>query len=130
MYLHIRKKKNKSGSISIQIVDRKNRKYKVIETIGCARNDKELEILLKKAEIRFEDIRKKLYPSIFDIVDKKEKDEIEFLSISNNELVPIGDKLIFGEMFDKLGCKKLKDILKGRYKIFITYSKPSFLCCS
>jgi hypothetical protein len=38
MYLHIRKKKNKSGSISIQIVDRKNRKYKVIETIGCARN--------------------------------------------------------------------------------------------
>ena len=117
MYLHIRKKKNKSGSISVQIIDRKNRDYKVIETIGCAKNEKELEIFLKQAQIRVEAIRKKLYPTLFDVI-KEEKEEVEFLSISNDELIPIGDELIFGRMFEELGCKELKKVLKGKYEIF------------
>ncbi len=33
MGLRVRKKKNQSGSISVQIVDRTNRGYKVVETL-------------------------------------------------------------------------------------------------
>jgi hypothetical protein len=44
MSLHIRQKKNSSGSISIQIIDRVNRTYKVIETIACVKNEVDLEI--------------------------------------------------------------------------------------
>jgi len=33
-------------------------------------------------------------------------------------LVPIGDELIFGRMFDELGCKRLREVLKNRYDIF------------
>ncbi len=116
MYLHIREKKNPSCSISVQIVDRKNRGYKVIETIGCAKNEKDLKILLELANIRLEELRKELYSSLFDVIE--EKKEANFISLSNDELVPIGDELIFGRMFEELGCKRLKRLLKNRYEIF------------
>jgi len=38
--MYIRKKKNKSGSISIQIIEKKHSQYKVVKTIGCAKNKK------------------------------------------------------------------------------------------
>ena len=118
MYLHIRKKKNPSGSISIQIIDRKNRGYKVIETIGCAKNEKDLNIFLELANIRLKELREELYPNLFDFAEGKKEKEIEFISLSNDELVPIGDELIFGRMFEELGCKKLKRLLKNKYEIF------------
>ena len=69
MNYHIRKKENKSGSISIQIIDRSNRGYKVIETIGCAKNDIEKEILLNKAKERL----KELNPNLLDFIEEKKK---------------------------------------------------------
>jgi len=39
MSYRVRKKKNSSGSVSIQIIDRKNRGYKVVETIGCSKDE-------------------------------------------------------------------------------------------
>ena len=116
MYLHIRKKKNPSGSVSVQIIDRKNRGYKVIETIGCAKSEKDLNIFLELAHIRLKELRKELYPNLFDFLE--EKKDIEFISLSNDELVPIGDELIFGRMFEELGCSRLKRLLKNRYEIF------------
>ena len=62
MSLHIREKKNRSGSISIQIIDRKNRGYKVVETIGCAKNDTDKQLYLDIASVRLKDLNKKLYP--------------------------------------------------------------------
>jgi hypothetical protein len=119
MYLHIRKKKNPSGSISVQIIDRKNRGYKVIETIGCAKSEKDLNLFLELANIRLKELRKELYPNLFDFAEEEKKEkEIEFISLSNDELVPIGDELIFGRMFEELGCKKLKRLLKNKYEIF------------
>ena len=45
----VRKKKNSSGSISVQILDRTNRGYKVVETIGCSKDKNEIDIFYKKA---------------------------------------------------------------------------------
>jgi len=55
MSLHIRKKKNRSGSVSIQIIDRKNRGYKVVETIGCAKRDIEKQFYFDIASVRLKD---------------------------------------------------------------------------
>jgi len=107
MYLHIRKKKNPSGSISVQIIDRKNRGYKVLETIGCAKNNIELELLISKAKERL----KELHPTLFDIYEEKdEKEEIlgkkvEFIDIDNDIIFSIGGELIFGKIIKDLGCK-------------------------
>ncbi len=45
MSLRVRKKKNSSGSTSIHIVDRTDRGYKVVESIGCSYDENEIETL-------------------------------------------------------------------------------------
>ena len=51
--MFIRKKKNKSGSTSIQILLKKGRKNRVVKTVGCAKTgmDEELLTILAKAEL-------------------------------------------------------------------------------
>ena len=120
MSLHVREKKNKSGSISIQIVDRKNRGYKVVETVGCARNENEKRVYLEIANKRVSKLKKELYPNLFDLYEEKE-DELEFLSIYNKEIIPIGDELIFGRLFKELGCDKIaiKDKNRRLFKALV-----------
>ena len=103
MGLHIREKKNSSGSVSIQIIDRKNRGYQVVETIGCAQTDTEKQLYLNIATNRLTELNKKLYPTLFDI-DRQEDNRMQFLNLSNTELIPVGDELIYGRVFEKLGC--------------------------
>ena len=55
--MFIRKRKNPSGSISIQIIDKSNGKYKVVETIACVKDKKELEFYIAKAESRLKTIK-------------------------------------------------------------------------
>jgi len=109
MSLHIRQKKNSSGSVSIQIIDRANRKYKVIETVGCSKNEIELRFYLDIAKGKLEELNKKLYPNLLDILEEenKSKKQLNFINIYNNALIPIGDELIYGELFNQIGCNKL-----------------------
>ena len=104
MSLHIRQKKNSSGSISIQIIDRVNRGYKVIETIACVKNETDLAFYLDLANKRLEELNKKLYPTLF---DENIEEELTFLELSNKDLIPIGDELIYGKIFKRIGCSKI-----------------------
>jgi len=54
--MFIREKKNKSGTISIQIISKKNGKYKVIETIGCAKDEINKELLISIAKKRLKEL--------------------------------------------------------------------------
>ena len=69
MNLRVRKKKNKSGSISVIIVDRKNRGYKVVESLGSSKNEEEIEALYQKALKRIDELE----PNLFTIEQKSEK---------------------------------------------------------
>ncbi|TAF98379.1 MAG: hypothetical protein EAZ44_11420 [Cytophagia bacterium] len=46
--MFIRKKKNKSGVISVQVIDKSSGKYKLIKTIGSSCNLIEIERLYKE----------------------------------------------------------------------------------
>ena len=104
MSLHIRQKKNSSGTISIQIIDRVHRKYKVIETIACVKNDLDLQIYLDVANKRLEELRQQMYPTLF---DENKNEELIFIELGNNDLIPIGDELIYGKLFERLGCSSV-----------------------
>ena len=106
MGLRVRKKKNASGSISIQIIDRKNRGYKVVETIGCSKDKKEIEILYQKALNRIDEIENNL---LFTSKINEKKNHLEhFLStVTTDNFIPIGDELIYGRLFDEIGCNNL-----------------------
>ncbi|WP_170177283.1 hypothetical protein [Aliarcobacter cibarius] len=51
MSLRVRKKKNKSGTVSIVIVDRENRGYKVVKSVGCSKNQDEIEQLYQHSSL-------------------------------------------------------------------------------
>ncbi|QOP42747.1 IS1634 family transposase [Sulfurimonas sediminis] len=107
--MYIRKKKNTSGSISIQIIKKIKGKSKVIESIGCSKDPDKIERLLKKAHKRI----KELEPTLFDSV-KQEEQKLKFLPISNEQVIPIGDELFFGAIFDRIFNKKT--IFQSVYK--------------
>ncbi len=48
--MFIRQKKNKSGSVSVQIVSKTRGAYKVVKTIGCGTKCHEIDQLLEKAK--------------------------------------------------------------------------------
>ena len=82
--MFVRKKKNRSGSISVQIISKKNGRYKVVETIGCSKDEREIEKLIELGKTRIKEIE----PNLFDVVEKEEE-KLQFLSISNEQVIPI-----------------------------------------
>ena len=119
--MFVRKKKNRSGSISVQIISKKNGRYKVVETIGCSKDEREIEKLIELGKTRIKEIE----PNLFDVVEKEEE-KLQFLSISNEQVIPIGDELFFGRLFDKLNLNNLfqekKDIRYKEEKLFLLKS--------
>ena len=93
--IYIRQKKNKSGSISVQIIQKKNSKYKVVETVGCAKSDKELDILTEEAHKRLV----MLDPTLIDYAQS-----LSPKKLSNKLTKVIGDELILGKIFQDIQC--------------------------
>jgi len=121
MGLKVRKKRNSSGSISVQIIDRKNRGYKVVETIGCSKNTIEIEALYNEALQRIDELENNL---LYQAKQESEKEELSelFASITNDNIIPIGDELIYGRLFEEIGCSnvfQVSSIKKVKEKQFL-----------
>ena len=110
LYLHmfLRKKKNKSGSISVQIISKSGGKYKVVKTIGSGRAEQEIEKLyyLGKQEIE----RLSFQPQLF-ISEKDTIVDSIFESLSNASIRVVGPELIFGKIYDKIGFDEIEEDL-------------------
>ena len=107
MNLRVRKKKNASGSISVQILDRTNRGYKVVETIGCSSNDEEIEQFYEKALQRINELSQNLFSQTINESNKKTILKEILSSLTTQNFIPIGDELIFGKIFNNIGCNDL-----------------------
>ena len=46
--MYLRKKRNKSGSISVVVVDKSSGKYKEVKTIGIAKNASDVTSLIER----------------------------------------------------------------------------------
>lgn len=110
--MFVRKKKNKSGSISVQIID-KSKRYRVIQSLGSSINPDEIGRLAENGRqiIRGShgnDRQLKLFST-------KTKEELvieSFLqNVSNAQIHTIGPELIFGALFDRLGFRAIKNDL-------------------
>ncbi len=102
--MFVRKKKNPSGSVSVQIIKKSKGKSKVIKSIGCSKDEKEINKLVNLAKQEI----KRLEPNLFDYAK-----ELEFVSLSNEQIIPIGDELFIGKIYDRLGLSDIFDGLKN-----------------
>lgn len=98
--MFIRKKRNKSGSESIQIINKTGRKNKLLKTVGCARTKREEELLILLARTEMERLQgmSSLFIEHDDLVVEN------FVNgISNDHLQIVGSELILGKIYQKIG---------------------------
>lgn len=107
--MFVRKKPNKSGVVSVQVIAKVNGKSKLIKTIGSSSDQIEVEALVKKGHyyisrfggqktLDFSD-EPSLYKSVFDSI---------------NSHTEVGTQLLLGKIFDDIGFNAVEDDLFRR----------------
>jgi len=117
--MFIRKKPNKSGTISVQIIDKSSGIYKVIKTIGTSRDTREIKQLEMKARNFLVGNQLKLFKTSEEIAVEN------FLQgISNSQIHTIGPELIFGTLFNRIGFDVIPEEL-FRHIVIARLSYPT-----
>jgi transposase len=96
----IRKNKNRSGSVSVQIIQKIGRQNKVIKTVGCARTKREEELMVRLARNEMEQIQG--LQSLFIEHDDEVVDDFVD-SIANDHFQIVGPELILGKIYHQIG---------------------------
>jgi transposase len=98
--MFIRKLKNRSGSLSVQVIQKTNGKYKVLKTVGSATTQHEIENLVNLA--RQEIDRLSAQPKLF-VSQSDAAIEQAFALLDNASIRTLGPELIFGRIYDYIG---------------------------
>ena len=98
--MFVRKNRNRSGSVSIQIIQKIRRSNRIIKTVGIAKTKREEDLLLLLARTEIERLQglQTLFVEHDDLVVDNFVN-----SIANNHLQIIGSELILGKVYDKIG---------------------------
>ena len=104
--MFIRKKRNSSGSVSVQIIEKSSGQYTVLKTIGCGRNEQEIQKLeiLAKQEIASITQQLSFLVSQQDVIVEQ-----VFSSLSNSCIRTVGPEIIFGKIFDSIGFNAITE---------------------
>ena len=108
--MFIRKKKNKSGSVSIQIIKKSNGKYQVVKTLGSSKEELEIEALIRQASFLIPNLLKQ---KKFDF-GPKGNDKIIFDFLKHDKTINIytvGPELVLGKIFDSMGFNTIPEAL-------------------
>lgn len=106
--MFVRKKKNKSGIVSIQIIDKSSGNYELYRTVGSSDEPKEIDRLFEEGKKEVEQLTGQ-QSLLFD----QEKDDDFFESILNSieDYRLVGPELVLGKLFDQIGFNKIPDEL-------------------
>ena len=102
--MFVRKKNNKSGVVSIQVISKVNGKSKLIKTIGSSNKPEEIEVLFEKGK-RF--IKAYSGQTQIDFSDEKAIVKSVFEQISSH--TEVGTQLLLEPIFEQIGFHKLGD---------------------
>ena len=106
--MYIRQKENKSGVISVQIIDKSQGKYEVVKTIGSSQDPQEITGLVNEGKVYISKYMGQIDFN-FEVLQEKALFDLFFKGIK--ELRLIGPELLLGKLFDEIGFNKIKDEL-------------------
>lgn len=104
--MFVRQKKNKSGIVSIQIIDKSSGSYKLLKTIGSSSSLPEINLLLTKAR---DYIKRITGAQEFDFSNTNQNILAALENITSHKLA--GIELVLGKIFDEIGFNKIDDEL-------------------
>ena len=106
--MFIRQKKNKSGSVSVQIISKHRGRYKVEKTIGSSTSQEHITILVYQARYELEKMAGQV--SLF-ISEQDTAIEGYLQTLQNIQIRTIGPELIFGKIYDAIGFNTIDEDL-------------------
>ena len=106
--MFVRRKINKSGSISIQIVDKSSGKALVIKTIGTGQDSKDINELEKRGKEYIEHYGGQ---TVLDYTYGNAETYFERLYESITEIRLLGPELLLGKIFDEIGFNEIEEEL-------------------
>lgn len=102
--MFVRKKKNKSGVISVQIIDKSSGHYKVLKTIGSSSKESQVNELYIKAKNWI------AQNSLQNALDFEQEDQLVQQVLQSVQSIQIaGIDLLLGKIFDDIGFGKISD---------------------
>lgn len=104
--MFVRKKKNKSEILSVQIIDKSSGKYKVFKAIGSSSDKRIIEELFIKAN---QEIKKLNGQDEFNFQIDKERQLVDTFFNSIEDFKLLGPELLLGKIFDEVGFNIIKD---------------------
>ena len=104
--MFIRKKRNKSGILSVQVIDKSSGKYKVLKTIGSSSNLFELERL---EQIAFAWVRN--YTGTLEFDFQNEQQIFEQFTNGIQSIDVVGPELLLGSIFNEIGFNAISDFI-------------------
>ena len=112
--MYIRTKRNKSGTISVVVVDKSSGKYREIETIGIAKDEGQVEDLTARGRQWIADYQERFHPTFdFDCraeaARERERREVERVVSSIENVLLNGCELILDRVFDLVGFNAIDD---------------------
>ena len=104
--MFVRKKKNKSGSVSIQVIDKTSGNYKVLKTIGSSSDKQKIDTLFSEGQHWIKNYSNQIEMDIYG-----EKNQFDKFISSIQEITVIGIELLLGKIFDEIGFNQIKEQL-------------------
>jgi transposase len=106
--MFLRKLRNRSGSISIQIIQKSRGRYQVLKTIGTSHNEQQIQKLWFAAKQEIS--RLSIQPALF-ISEKDSYIEQVFDTLQNANVRTVGPEIIFGKIYDHIGFNQIEEPL-------------------
>jgi transposase len=121
--MFIRKKKNPSGIISVQVIDKSRGKYRVVKTIGSSSDDTTVDELCIQAEDWLS-----VYVQGQDLFNQSTKEQEEFHTVQNllsniDNILINGTQLILDKVFRLIGFDQINDDIL-RHLVVARLSQP------
>jgi transposase len=104
--MFIRKKKNKSGLVSVQVITKEKGKSKLVKTIGSSHDEVQIKLLLNKADQFIQTFGGQ---QVINYSDTATSLTTAFKSISSH--IEIGTELLLGRIFSSIGFDSIEDPL-------------------
>jgi transposase len=106
--MFVRKKRNKSGSVSVQIIDKSSGRFVVYQTVGSSSDPMEVAFLVEKAK---EIILKHGNQTIIPFYRQEELQYVDTFLNGLDSFALIGPELLLGKIFDEIGLHAIPDSL-------------------
>jgi len=103
----VRRKRNKSGTTSIQIVEKRGRRNVVVRSVGCSSDDEKLKRVETQARTELE----AMIPQLSLDFGGSDRERAAIGLLSGGSVKAAGPDLILGKIFDSIGFNALPEDL-------------------